>query len=122
MTVLLQVIVFKYIEDKDVFQNYYSKFLAKRLINQTSASDDAEASMISKLKSCCGNQYTSKLRRMFQDVGLSKDLNEKFRKHLLSSSTTLNLDFHVQILTSGSWPLKQSISFKIPSEVCIFLK
>ena len=44
------MIVFKYIEDKDVFQKFYSKMLAKRLVNQTSASDDAEANMISKLK------------------------------------------------------------------------
>ena len=44
------MIVFKYIEDKDVFQKFYSRMLAKRLVNQTSASDDAEANMISKLK------------------------------------------------------------------------
>ena len=44
------MIVFKYIEDKDVFQKFYSRMLAKRLVNQTSASDDAEANIISKLK------------------------------------------------------------------------
>ena len=47
---LLKMIVFKYIEDKDVFQKFYSKMLAKRLVQHMSASDDAEASMISKLK------------------------------------------------------------------------
>ena len=45
-----QMIAFKYIEDKDVFQKFYSKMLAKRLVQHMSASDDAEASMISKLK------------------------------------------------------------------------
>lgn len=44
------MVVFKYIEDKDVFQKFYAKMLAKRLVHQNSASDDAEASMISKLK------------------------------------------------------------------------
>lgn len=44
------MIVFKYIEDKDVFQKFYSKMLAKRLVQHMSSSDDAEASMISKLK------------------------------------------------------------------------
>lgn len=44
------MVVFKYIEDKDVFQKFYSRMLAKRLVYQNSASDDAEASMISKLK------------------------------------------------------------------------
>lgn len=44
------MIVFKYIEDKDVFQKFYANMLAKRLVQHNSASDDAEASMISKLK------------------------------------------------------------------------
>jgi len=60
------MVVFKYIEDKDVFQKFYSKMLAKRLVQHMSASDDAEASMISKLKQACGFEYTSKLQRMFQ--------------------------------------------------------
>lgn len=44
------MVVFKFIDDKDVFQKFYSKMLAKRLVGQLSASDDAESSMISKLK------------------------------------------------------------------------
>lgn len=64
------MVVFKYIEDKDVFQKFYSKMLAKRLVNYTSASDDAEASMISKLKQACGYEYTIKLQRMFQVINL----------------------------------------------------
>lgn len=63
-----QMVVFKYIEDKDVFQKFYSKMLAKRLVQHVSASDDAEASMISKLKQACGFEYTSKLQRMFQVI------------------------------------------------------
>ncbi len=42
--------VFKYIEDKDVFQMFYSRMLARRLVHSNSSSDDAETSMISKLK------------------------------------------------------------------------
>ena len=43
-------VVFNYIEDKDAFQKFYGKMLAKRLVGQLSASDDYEESMISKLK------------------------------------------------------------------------
>lgn len=32
----------------------------------------------------CGFEYTSKLQRMFQDVAVSKDLNETFRKETAS--------------------------------------
>ena len=55
------LIVFKYIEEKDVFLFFFSKMLAKRLINETSASEDLEASMISKLKSISGFDYTTKV-------------------------------------------------------------
>lgn len=111
------MVVFKYIEDKDVFQKFYSKMLAKRLVQHMSASDDAEASMISKLKQACGFEYTSKLQRMFQDVGVSKDLNESFRRHLTKSNEPLDIDFSIQVLSSGSWPFQQSTSFSLPTEL-----
>ncbi|XP_062519444.1 cullin-1-like [Corticium candelabrum] len=110
------MIVFKYIDDKDVFQKFYAKMLAKRLVQQSSVSDDAEATMISKLKQMCGFEYTSKLQRMFQDVGLSKDLNDRFRTHL-QKSEPLDIDFSIQVLSSGSWPFQQSPSIALPTEL-----
>lgn len=116
------MVVFKYIEDKDVFQKFYSKMLAKRLCHHMSASDDAEASMISKLKQACGFEYTSKLQRMFQDIGVSKDLNEQYRQHikgLRDASKTLgnDIDFSILVLSSGSWPFNQSFTFSLPFEL-----
>lgn len=118
------MVVFKYIEDKDVFQKFYSKMLAKRLCQHMSASDDAEASMISKLKQACGFEYTSKLQRMFQDIGVSKDLNDQYRKHHEklrdTRSTTQNeIDFSILVLSSGSWPFGQGFTFSLPFEVCV---
>lgn len=112
------MIVFKYIEDKDVFQRYYSKLLAKRLVNNASASEYAEESMISKLKQTCGYEYTSKLQRMFQDINPnSKLINENFRKHLEDSQQSLHLDFSIQVLSSGSWPFQTSQEFSLPQEL-----
>ncbi|XP_053435672.1 cullin-1-like [Nycticebus coucang] len=110
------MVVFKYIDDKDVFHKFYAKMLAKRLVHHNSVSDDAEAIMISKLKQACGFDYTSKLQRMFQDIGVSKDLNEQFKKHL-THSEPLDLDFSIQVLSSGSWPFQQSCTFALPSEL-----
>jgi len=113
------MVVFKYIEDKDVFQTFYSKMLAKRLVQQMSASDDAEASMISKLKQACGYEYTCKLQRMFQDVGISKGLNEEFRRRQTAGdpSLQLDLDFGIQVCSSGSWPFTQSANFSLPQQL-----
>ncbi len=59
------IMLFKYIDDKDVFRAFYTTKLSKRLIHGVSESDESEASMISKLKEACGFEYTNKLKRMF---------------------------------------------------------
>lgn len=106
-------------DDKDVFQKIYSKLLAKRLIQDNSISDDAESSMISRLKTACGFEYTSKLQRMFTDISVSKDLNEHFVDSLKNRGKSLGAEFSVLVLTAGAWPLPQAAStaFNIPLEL-----
>ncbi|KAL9057528.1 MAG: hypothetical protein Q9162_002260 [Coniocarpon cinnabarinum] len=98
--------IFKYINDKDVFQKFYSRMLAKRLVS-SAASDDAETNMISKLKEACGFEYTNKLQRMFQDMQISKDLNSSYRDHLENQDFDKKnaVDATYQILGTGFWPL-----------------
>jgi len=110
------MLVFKYIEDKDVFQTFYSKMLAKRLINSTSASEYLEGQMISKLKQNCGYEYTAKLARMFNDMSLSRELLENFKSQ--GSKDIGKIDFSVLVLATGSWPLQPpSTNFTIPKEL-----
>lgn len=47
------------------------------------------------VQQACGFEYTSKLQRMFQDIGVSKDLNEQFKKHL-TNSEPLDCKTHTQ--------------------------
>lgn len=58
------MVIFKYLEDKGAFQTFYTTKLSKRLIHSTSASNKAEASMISRLNKACGSEYTNKLQHM----------------------------------------------------------
>ena len=60
--------LFSYLTDKDLFSEIYRNQLAKRLLNQRSKSDDAERSMISKLKLRCGAQFTGKMEGMVTDL------------------------------------------------------
>lgn len=55
------MVLFRYLQEKDVFERYYKQHLAKRLLLNKSLSDDSEKNMISKLKTECGCQFTSKL-------------------------------------------------------------
>jgi len=109
--------VFKYIEDKDVFQKFYSRMLARRLVHSNSSSDDAETSMISKLKEACGFEYTNKLQRMFQDMQISKDLNNGFKEHVQGLGIK-GLDSSYSILGTGFWPLTApGTTFNPPEEI-----
>ena len=68
------------VQGKDVFEAFYKKDLAKRLLLGRSASTDAEKNMITKLKTECGSQFTNKLEGMFKDVDLSRELMMSFRE------------------------------------------
>lgn len=50
-----------YVSDKDLFAEFYRKRLSKRLLQDRSASDDLERSVLSRLKQQCGAQFTSKV-------------------------------------------------------------
>ncbi|KAJ2996319.1 Cullin-2 [Globomyces sp. JEL0801] len=112
--------LFAYLDEKDVFQKFYSRSLAKRLLYSSSLSTDLEMSIISQLKLVCGIEYTSKMQRMFTDVTLNDELNGDFKKFV---SSKLEVDFNVLVLTTGSWPIPPDNQTygKLPKEieVCI---
>ena len=64
--------LFRYLQEKDIFEKYYKQHLAKRLLSGKVVSDDAERAMLVKLKTECGYQFTSKLESMFNDVKTSR--------------------------------------------------
>lgn len=67
----------------------YSRLLSKRLINDLSASQDAESNMIGKLKAAQGFEYCMKLQRMITDMTLSKDINTEFQNQLEQKKISL---------------------------------
>lgn len=110
--------IFRFIQEKDVFEKYYKQHLAKRLLSNRSVSDDAERNMIGKLKTECGYQFTSKLEGMFNDMRLAADTMEGFRNYLQSTEQSLSgIDLNVQVLTTGFWPTQSSTPCTFSPEV-----
>ena len=110
------MMLFRYLQEKDVFEKYYKQHLAKRLLAGKTVSDDAERSLIVKLKTECGYQFTSKLEGMFTDMKTSQDTMQGFHASLgaeLGDSPTLT----VQVLTTGSWPTQPSATCNLPAEI-----
>jgi len=103
--------LFSFLSDKDLFAEIYRNQLSKRLLYETSASEDAEKSMLAKLKMKCGAQFTSKLEGMMNDLAIASDLQKEFRDHcdgLDNSRAALGgIDFNVTVLTTGFWPTYQ---------------
>ncbi|KAH9161142.1 Cullin-domain-containing protein [Lactarius sanguifluus] len=103
------MVIFKYLEEKD---------LSKRLIHGVSASDEAEASMISKLKEACGFEYTNKLQRMFTDMSLSKDLTDSFKERMEQNHNDVDINFSVMVLGTNFWPLNPpKDGFIVPTDI-----
>lgn len=114
---LYSITIFKYLDDKDYFQRFYQKILARRLINQQSISMETEEFMVAKLKEICGYEFTGKLLRMFQDIKVSNDLSNEFLDYLkteYSSNQTMTqligLDLNIYVLQANSWPVAQPVA------------
>lgn len=110
------MMLFRYLQEKDVFEKYYKQHLAKRLLSGKTVSDDAERSLIVKLKTECGYQFTCKLEGMFTDMKTSQDTMQGFNSAHgadLGDGPTLA----VTVLTTGSWPTQPSITCNLPTEM-----
>jgi len=119
-TILNKVMMlFRFIQEKDVFEKYYKQHLAKRLLLSSSVSDDAERNMIAKLKTECGYQFTSKLEGMFTDMKLSGDTMEGFKNYLQTGGADAldGVDLNVHVLTTGFWPTQSAAKCNLPPEI-----
>ncbi|XP_048592673.1 cullin-3A-like [Brassica napus] len=111
------MMLFGYLQEKDVFEKYYKQRLAKRLLSGKTVSDDADRSLIVKLKMVCGYQFTSKLEGMFTDMKTSKDTMRGFygsHRELLEGPSLI-----VEVLTTGPWPTQPSAACNLPAEVSV---
>ncbi|XP_073957721.1 cullin-4A-like [Choristoneura fumiferana] len=109
------MVLFRFIHGKDVFEAFYKKDLAKRLLVGKSASVDAEKSMLSKLKQECGGGFTCKLEGMFKDMELSKDINITYKQHLAGTQDNSGIELSVYILTMGFWPTYGAAEARLPA-------
>jgi cullin-4 len=129
--------LFRYINGKDVFEAFYKKDLAKRLLLNKTASQDLERSMISRLKTECGADFTSKLEGMFKDMSLSKDVMDVYetsdelkarveavekRVQKMADAGSEGSDMiqgvvemHIHVLTTGFWPTYPPSKIRLPA-------
>ena len=87
------------VANKDIFMQYNTYYLARRLINKSTSFDvDIENWIRENLKIVCGYEYSNKLNNMVRDINSSITLNEEFTK--IHPDTCL----YVNVLTTNVWP------------------
>ncbi len=112
------VVITPYIEDRDMLQHYMSHQLAKRLIQGSSQSNDAEEALLKKLKTALGHDFVHKMNFMFQDIRLNEDLKDEFQQYVDNRGKELKMNLSIQIYQASAWPLGQNQpNFKIPMEL-----
>jgi len=110
--------LFGYLHDKDLFAEMYRNQLSKRLLNQRSASDEMEKSMIGKLKLKCGAQFTTKMEGMLNDLSIGVEHEKTFTEYFKEKASQLGLgktEFTIQVLTTGHWPNHKVYDLALPS-------
>ncbi|GAA5826653.1 hypothetical protein JCM5353_005003 [Sporobolomyces roseus] len=110
--------LFRFTQGKDIFEAFYKRDLAKRLLLNKSASFDAERSMLLKLKDECGAGFTQKLEVMFKDMELSSDVMRAYSSKASSKSKDSGgFDLSVSILSQGNWPSYPAFPVSLPGHL-----
>ncbi|EPZ30829.1 Cullin-domain-containing protein [Rozella allomycis CSF55] len=110
--------LFRFVQGKDIFEGFYKKDLAKRLLLGKSASIDVEKSVIMKLRLECGAEFTSKLEGMFKDMDISSDIMASFKENrMYSEKIKASSDINVSVLSFGTWPTYPSSECKLPKNM-----
>eukprot|EP00922_Rhytidocystis_sp_ex-Travisia-forbesii_P033862 GHVS01050297.1.p1 GENE.GHVS01050297.1~~GHVS01050297.1.p1 ORF type:complete len:795 (+),score=93.79 GHVS01050297.1:108-2492(+) len=116
----LVISLFRFLQDKDVFETIYKQHLGRRLLSNRSLSLEAEKSMVARLKTECGQSYTAKLDGMFKDVRLSEETMKDYQDKSNSRGSAPRSDggqiqLQLKVLQTGNWPSDCSaITCEIP--------
>lgn len=110
--------LFRFVHGKAVFEAFYKKDLARRLLMGRSASFDAERNMLTRLKNECGAAFTHNLESMFKDMDLAREEMMSYNQLLDDRGTKSDgPDLHVNVLSASAWPTYPDVAVNIPTSI-----
>ncbi|KAK2744362.1 hypothetical protein FQN57_004257 [Myotisia sp. PD_48] len=109
--------LFRFVHGKAVFAAFYKNDLAKRLLLGKSANDDAEKSMLSRLSTECGSNFTHNLETMFKDINLARDEMASYTALLREKRVKPAIDLLVQVISASAWPSYPDVPVNIPRSI-----
>jgi len=72
--------MFRIVNAKDIFEEFYQRGLSRRLLLKKSASDESERTMIMKLKTECSDEWIKKCEGMLKDLVESDQFMKEYLK------------------------------------------
>ena len=126
--------LFRFVHGKAVFEAFYKRDLARRLLLQRSASADAEKSMLTRLKSGeltililfllktdyvseCGAGFTHNLEQMFKDMELAREEITGYKSMLVERQIKSPVDLNVSVLSASAWPSYPDVAIEVPRDI-----
>ncbi|KAJ5945719.1 hypothetical protein N7454_002558 [Penicillium verhagenii] len=111
--------LFRFVHGKAVFEAFYKNDLARRLLMNRSASDEAEKEMLILLKKECGSAFTHNLESMFKDMDVARDEMTAYNtmQKQLTREKRVPMDLNVSVLSAASWPTYPDVPVQVPPSI-----
>ena len=110
--------LFRFVHGKAVFEAFYKKDLARRLLMGRSASFDAERNMLTRLRNECGAAFTHNLESMFKDMDLAREEMMSYKQLMDDRGESHpGPDLSVNVLSAAAWPTYGDVPVNIPQNV-----
>ncbi|KAK9161513.1 hypothetical protein Syun_007854 [Stephania yunnanensis] len=107
-----------YLNEKDLFANFYRRKLSLRLLQNRDASTVVEMNFLKRLKQQFGNHFTHKMERMIEDLTSANNREAKFKEYLKKNPPqNRGPSLKVTTLNSWFWPKFKSCNFNLPAEM-----
>lgn len=109
--------LFRFVHGKAVFEAFYKKDLARRLLMGRTQSFDAERSMLARLRNECGANFTHNLESMFKDMDLAREEMKAYNHLLSDKGHKPAVELGVNVLSVAAWPTYPDIPVNLPTSI-----
>ncbi|KAK5077506.1 hypothetical protein LTR70_009710 [Exophiala xenobiotica] len=109
--------LFRFVHGKAVFEAFYKKDLARRLLMGRTQSFDAERSMLARLRNECGAQFTHNLESMFKDMDLAREEMKSYNQIQSDRGVKASVEISVNVLSVAAWPTYPDIPVNVPTSI-----
>lgn len=109
--------LFRFVQGKDVFEAFYKKDFARRLLMGRTQSFDAERSMLNRLRNECGADFTRNLENMFKDMDLAREEMKSYSQILSDKGIKPAVELNVSVLSIAAWPTYADVPVNLPTSI-----